>query len=190
MATNKILLNILGTCGTWTLPWKQLLQVPVHLWPQTSTWSQPAVHLFKSAANPTANPNNLACNNKILHKRQTFLSFVAINLDFMPTRAFHGTSRFKTLDSGTINRAQGSAWVLAVGQFPFTSLLAVLLDWVSTAGYFGCVTTMSHHFVNKLDARATRLVALALAEVATSQRFLAIFKARNWLWVFVALHEK
>jgi hypothetical protein len=123
-------------------------------------------------------------------KRQTFLSFVAINLDFMPTRALHSTSWLKTLDSGTIDRAHGSAWVLAIGQFPFASLLAVLLDWVSTARYFGYVAAMRHHFVNKLDARATLLVALALAEVAASQRFLAIFKARDWLWVFVALHEK
>jgi hypothetical protein len=125
-----------------------------------------------------------------LNDRQTFSSFIAINLDFMPTRAFHSTSWLKTLDSGAINRAFGTARVLAGRQFPFASMRAVLPDWVSTTGYFGCVTAVRHHFVNKLDARATRLVALALAEVAASQRFLAIFKAYDFFWVLVALHRK
>jgi hypothetical protein len=85
----------------------------------------------------------------------------------MPTRAFHSTSRLKTFDSGAINHAFSTARVFAVGKFPFARLHAVLPDGVSTAGYFGRVTTMSHHFVNKLSARATSLIALALAEVAT-----------------------
>jgi hypothetical protein len=124
------------------------------------------------------------------HTKQTFLSFVAIDFDLMPTRSFHSASRLKTFDSGTINRAQATARVLAVRQLPFASLFAVLLDRLSTAGHLGCVATGWHHFVNKLGARAARLVALALAEVTTGQRFLAVFTANDFFWVLVALHGK
>jgi len=68
------------------------------------------------------------------------------------------------------------------------SFLAVLIHWFSATGHFGSVATTWHHFVHKQHAWVAVLLALAAAEVATGQQFLAVFTTSDFLWIFVTTH--
>jgi len=94
---------------------------------------------------------------------------------------------FSAVD-GALFGALGFARMVTANKFPLACIFAVLPDWFSTARHFCSVAAMRYHFLNKLGAWVAAFVALALAEVAASQRFLAVFTTSDFLWIFVAAH--